>query len=143
MNPTAIKIIISLASAIVVTLVLNFSETFTNSLEPLPASLVQFAIIFVGVVIASLVGPGAGAVSDDEAGSSGPAETGSVKWFNVKKGYGFITRDSGDDIFVHYRNITIKGRNNSGRRGIADGQRVRFIVIDGDKGLQADKVEII
>ena len=77
------------------------------------------------------------------SGSSQPAsnqgsETGTVKWFNVKKGYGFITRDSGEDIFVHYRNISGKGR-----RSISDGQRVKFIVIDGDKGLQADEVEAI
>jgi len=59
-----------------------------------------------------------------------------VKWFNVKKGYGFITRDQGDDVFVHYRNIEGKGR-----RALSEGQRVTFIVIDGEKGLQADEVE--
>jgi cold shock CspA family protein len=62
-------------------------------------------------------------------------EHGEVKWFNVKKGYGFITRDSGDDVFVHYRNIV-----GEGRRSIAEGQSVTYIVIDGDKGLQADEV---
>jgi CspA family cold shock protein len=65
-------------------------------------------------------------------------ETGIVKWFNVKKGFGFITRDAGDDIFVHYRNI-----EGNGRRAIAEGDRVQFVVIDGDKGLQADEVETI
>ena len=56
----------------------------------------------------------------------------------MKKGYGFITRDQGNDIFVHYRNI--EGR---GRRSINDGERVSFIVIDSDKGLQADEVMTI
>lgn len=65
-------------------------------------------------------------------------ETGIVKWFNVKKGFGFITRDAGDDIFVHYRNI-----EGNGRRAIAEGDRVQFVVIEGDKGLQADQVETI
>ncbi len=65
-------------------------------------------------------------------------ETGTVKWFNVKKGYGFITRDQGDDVFVHFRNIEGKGR-----RSIAEGQRVSFIVVNGDKGLQADEVTTI
>ena len=65
-------------------------------------------------------------------------ETGTVKWFNVKKGYGFITRDQGDDVFVHYRNI-----EGGGRRGVNEGQRVSFIVINGDKGLQADEVTTI
>ena len=60
---------------------------------------------------------------------------GTVKWFNVKKGYGFITRDKGDDIFVHYRNI-----EGSGRRAIAEGDRVAFVVVNGDKGPQADQV---
>lgn len=64
-------------------------------------------------------------------------ESGSVKWFNAKKGYGFITRDAGDDIFVHYRNL-----EGDGNRSIADGQRVTFVVVNSDKGLQAEEVEI-
>ena len=63
-------------------------------------------------------------------------EGGIVKWFNVKKGYGFIVRDQGDDVFVHYRNIV-----GQGRRSIAEGQRVTFCVVDGDQGPQADQVE--
>ena len=66
---------------------------------------------------------------------SSDRETGTVKWFNVRKGYGFITRDAGDDVFVHFRNI-----EGSGRRAIEEGQRVSFVVTDGDKGLQADEV---
>jgi len=68
--------------------------------------------------------------------TSSNKESGTVKWFNIKKGFGFITRDEGDDIFVHYRNI-----EGNGRRAINEGQRVKFLVIDGDKGLQADEVE--
>ena len=67
--------------------------------------------------------------------SSSDRETGTVKWFNVRKGYGFITRDAGDDVFVHFRNI-----EGSGRRAIEEGQRVSFVVTTGDKGLQADEV---
>ncbi|MFT7133425.1 MAG: CspA family cold shock protein [Cyclobacteriaceae bacterium] len=70
------------------------------------------------------------------AASNSKKEAGTVKWFNIKKGFGFITRDEGDDIFVHYRNI-----EGNGRRAINEGQRVRFLVINGDKGLQADEVE--
>ena len=65
-------------------------------------------------------------------------QSGTVKWFNDEKGYGFITRDQGYDVFVHYRNLEGKGR-----RSIAKGQRVSFIVVDGDKGLQAEEVEAI
>ncbi len=62
-------------------------------------------------------------------------ETGTVKWFNITKGFGFITRDSGEDVFVHYR--AIRGE---GHRTLSEGQRVEFIVVDKDKGLQAEDV---
>lgn len=65
-------------------------------------------------------------------------EEGSVKWFNVSKGFGFITRENGEDIFVHYRSI-----RGQGRRRLFDGQAVTFAVIDSDKGLQADDVDVI
>lgn len=63
-------------------------------------------------------------------------EKGNVKWFNANKGFGFITRDSGDDIFVHFRSIRGKGH-----RVLKDGQRVEFAVSEGEKGLQAEDVE--
>ena len=62
-------------------------------------------------------------------------ESGSVKWFNASKGFGFITRDSGDDIFVHFRSI-----RGEGHRVLRDGQRVEFAISQGDKGLQAEDV---
>lgn len=61
-------------------------------------------------------------------------ETGEVKWFNGNKGYGFIVRDSGGEIFIHSRGI--RGR----RRRLEDGQRVEFRVTEGKKGPQADDV---
>lgn len=67
--------------------------------------------------------------------SSSKRETGQVKWFNASKGFGFITRDSGEDIFVHFRSI-----RGEGHRVLKDGQRVEFSVSVGDKGLQADDV---
>ena len=76
----------------------------------------------------------ASAHSSSAHGSS-EREMGTVKWFNVRKGYGFITRDAGDDIFVHFRNI-----EGSGRRAIVEDQRVSFVVTTDDKGLQADEV---
>ncbi|NRA40831.1 MAG: cold shock domain-containing protein [Pseudomonadales bacterium] len=72
------------------------------------------------------------------AKSAAQREQGSVKWFNVSKGFGFITRDNADDIFVHYRSI-----RGQGRRRLFEGQAVSFTVIDSDKGLQADDVEVI
>lgn len=62
-------------------------------------------------------------------------ETGSVKWFSPSKGFGFITRDNGEDIFVHFRSIM-----GSGHRVLREGQRVEFAVTEGNKGLQAEDV---
>ncbi|WP_458524864.1 cold-shock protein [Onishia taeanensis] len=65
-------------------------------------------------------------------------EIGEVKWFNVNKGYGFITRDGGDDVFVHFRAIRGKGH-----RTLAEGQKVRYHVIENERGYQADDVTVI
>ena len=72
------------------------------------------------------------------ANQSTQREYGQVKWFNASKGFGFITRDSGEDIFVHFRSI-----RGDGHRVLKDGQRVEFSVSVGDKGLQADDVMAI
>ena len=63
-------------------------------------------------------------------------ETGTVKWFNAAKGYGFIKRESGEDVFVHYSAI-----QGDGFKTLEEGARVSFEVRKGPKGLQADAVE--
>lgn len=65
-------------------------------------------------------------------------EIGTVKWFNNEKGYGFIEREEGDDVFVHYSAIM-----GEGFRALDEGQRVEFTVEQGQKGLQATSVVII
>lgn len=70
-----------------------------------------------------------------QAVSDGPREQGQVKWFNASKGFGFITRDNGEDVFVHFRSI-----RGEGHRMLKDGQRVEFAVSMGSKGPQADDV---
>ncbi|MCE5307400.1 MAG: cold-shock protein [Acidobacteriales bacterium] len=64
-------------------------------------------------------------------------ETGTVKWFNAAKGFGFIQRDNGEDVFVHFSAI-----QSSGYRSLEEGARVSFVVKRGPKGLQADQVEL-
>ncbi len=65
-------------------------------------------------------------------------QTGTVKWFNGTKGYGFIEQDTGGDIFVHFSAIT-----GEGYRNLEEGQRVEFSVTDGPKGPQAQDVVAI
>jgi len=61
--------------------------------------------------------------------------SGTVKWFNGSKGYGFITREGGPDVFVHYSAI-----QGGGFRNLDEGDRVEFSVVSGPKGLQAADV---
>ena len=63
---------------------------------------------------------------------------GTVKWFSNEKGYGFIEREGGDDVFVHFSAIT-----GDGYKSLTEGQRVSFEVVQGDKGPQASDVSAL
>ena len=91
-------------------------------------------ITFIAIVVAILLSP-----KMEELGMlSSNHEQGKVKWFNVSKGYGFITRENGEDVFVHFRSIRGKGR-----RSLFEGQVVEFIVTEGEKGPQAEDVRTL
>ncbi|MFC6671768.1 cold-shock protein [Marinobacterium aestuariivivens] len=106
------------------------------------------AVVFVVVLAASVVsGLGSGTQArsgatpryeDEVPDEDDNREMGQVKWFNVSKGFGFITRENGDDVFVHFRSI--RGR---GHRSLTEGQQVRFNVRESDKGLQAEDVSVV
>jgi len=64
-------------------------------------------------------------------------EQGTVKWFNDAKGFGFLSRPNGDDVFVHFSAIQTQGF-----KSLAEGQAVTFDVVKGPKGLQAENVQI-
>jgi CspA family cold shock protein len=65
-------------------------------------------------------------------------EQGTVKWFNDAKGFGFITRQTGEDIFVHFSAI-----QSNGFRSLQEGQAVQFNVVRGPKGMQAESVQVL
>jgi CspA family cold shock protein len=65
-------------------------------------------------------------------------EQGTVKWFNDAKGFGFISRQSGADVFVHFSAI-----QSNGFRSLQEGQAVQFSVVQGPKGLQAENVQLL
>ncbi|MBA4313545.1 MAG: hypothetical protein C0417_13050 [Chlorobiaceae bacterium] len=65
-------------------------------------------------------------------------EKGTVKWFNGAKGYGFISRQGGEDVFVHHKSIVGEGYKN-----LNEGDQVKFEVENGPKGLQASNVSVI
>jgi len=69
---------------------------------------------------------------------SGPREQGQIKWFSGTKGFGFIVREDGSEIFVHHRAIRGQARGD-----LPDGQPVSFVVIERDKGPQADQVDLV
>ena len=107
---------------------------------------VAFIAVFVSTTVASsgsstVTKSSASVTADDELYDDDNAEgreVGTVKFFNVKEGWGFITRSDGDDVFVHFRNI--RGR---GHRSLNEGQQVTFSVGTTDKGLQAEDVAVM
>ena len=129
----AISIVIGLIAYAISELALNDGFHIPRTVQE-----ISLLLLFIATSFASQLVGGSSSESESESESSyssSDREMGTVKWFNVRKGYGFITRDAGDDVFVHFRNI-----EGSGRRSIEEGGRVSFVVTDGDKGLQADEV---
>ena len=108
----------------------------------LPGPLLLGAFCAATLATAALTGlsgnaasQGSGASDDGHGSDNGDREQGQVKWFNVSKGFGFIIKDDGEEIFVHFRSI-----RGEGRRSLRDGQRVEFNVAESEKGPQAEDV---
>ncbi|WP_317849046.1 cold-shock protein [Pseudomonas sp. BF-R-24] len=123
-------------------LVLSVVLQTLTLIAPMPVIAGQPAVLFslVAALIAVTLHLGISFYKSSPAATSpnydmSNRDTGTVKWFNTSKGFGFISRDSGDDIFVHFR--AIRGE---GHRVLVEGQRVEFSVMNRDKGLQAEDV---
>ncbi len=131
-----------LQNLVSVLLVLAVLLQILTLLAPMPEIAGQPAVLFslLAALSAVLLHLGVSFYKSSPAAASpsydmSNRDTGTVKWFNTSKGFGFISRDSGDDIFVHFR--AIRGE---GHRVLVEGQRVEFSVMNRDKGLQAEDV---
>lgn len=119
------------SSFIVIATVIQLIFTFSNTKSSISLFILIIAVVIHLTLNLRKVSIKTAPLSQDLI----DRETGTVKWFNTSKGFGFISRDSGDDIFVHFR--AIRGE---GHRVLVEGQRVEFTVMDRDKGLQAEDV---
>ncbi len=140
----------SLVVSVVLSAVAPFAALYLLSIGPveMKSYLLLLSVFLVTSLLATLLTGGWGDLSRDHMPRSslgvqssvdiGNQEMGTVKWFDASKGYGFILRDSGPEIFVHYRSIL-----GEGHRVLYEGQRVAFTIAQGRKGLQAEDVELI
>jgi len=110
----------------------GISESFALLMTPAYTKLwaISFASILIASILSAKTSGSTSAKTNVEI--SGDQERGTVKWFNAAKGFGFITRENGEDVFVHFRSIQGKGH-----RSLGEGQAVIFSVAEGEKGLQA------
>ena len=123
---------------LLVGIVAALGYTSNNTLAIVGLTLDKFALIALSIGTIALVVIDFPSMLPNRPSTTDQRESGSVKWFNVAKGFGFITRDSGDDVFVHYR--ALRGE---GHKTLSEGQRVEFVVVEKEKGLQAEDVSIV
>lgn len=136
-RPLIIAIVLTILASLPLYLISGSGYTLTTSNLPLFSLSLFVLLLLAAFWSASARQKDIAAGGDTEIAGNGSREKGNVKWFNANKGFGFITRDSGEDIFVHFRSI-----RGSGRRILRDGQRVEFAVTESDKGLQAEDVAV-
>ena len=135
-KPFSIAVILTLLA--VLPLYLLSEQQFQLSTANLPFFVLSlFVLLLLSAYWSNAIKP-TQKPTDYRSGELLERESGKVKWFNANKGFGFITRENGEDVFVHFRSIRGKGH-----RVLRDGQRVDFFVSDGDKGLQAEDVEVV
>ncbi len=114
----------------------------SENISTLNGTITLAILIFASTIATALATsnkakPNTSKTVDKDTITDNSRESGTVKWFNTSKGFGFITRDAGDDVFVHFRSI-----RGQGHKTLFEGQRVEFSITEGDKGLQAEDVAI-
>lgn len=138
-KPFSISLILTVVTCLIIYSIIN-QEGFLLQVKHIPFIGVAVFLISITPRMFGRTDASLSLLSDDDGDAplaTGQREAGNVKWFNASKGFGFITRENGDDVFVHFR--AIRGQ---GHRVLRDGQRVEFNVCKGDKGLQAEDVAI-
>lgn len=142
------NLFLSLVLAVIVPLILPLILSLEDvGLQGLAANAKLFILVFLvnylALTLAVKLQPkkkrkfkGTQFTQDDIKGL--PQEEGTVKWFNLNKGFGFIVRDAGGEVFVHFRSI-----RGVGHRSLREGQRVRFVALTSIKGMQAEDVIVL
>ena len=129
------------SGCILIAMILAVMFTFFNDSIFKNTVLISFIFLSIGVWIKILVSIYAFLkfkCHNNSKGKNKNRQYGTIKWFNVDKGFGFISRDAGDDLFVHHRSFV-----NSNKIEPKEGQQVQFLINKGYKGLQAYSVRII
>ena len=134
------QLFLSLVLSIIGSLVLMFLLP-SFGMEPEAGSETEAGMLIAIVIVVVLFAQGAlqSVIANRrfESVPTGPREEGTVKWFNSTKGFGFITREDGEDVFVHYRSI--RGRN---RYLLREGATVSYVLGRSGKGPQAEDVDL-
>lgn len=130
-----LQVLIVFAPLILLEQLPAIGEQSTVSFAGQPAVLFSLLIAVAAIILHLAINLQLPTKTASVPGDMSNRETGTVKWFNTSKGFGFISRDMGEDIFVHFR--AIRGE---GHRVLVEGQRVEFSVMQRDKGLQAEDV---
>ena len=112
----------------------GLSGLFSSS-QGIGVYLVTAVLFCIACLLPELTGNQGAGAEESELDEADDREDGEVKWFNPNKGYGFITRSNGEEIFAHFRSI--QGR---GHRTLRQGQKVKFKAVEGEKGLQAEDI---
>jgi CspA family cold shock protein len=135
------QLFLSLVLSIIGSLVLMFLLP-SFGMEPEVGSETEAGVLIAIVIVVVLFAQGAlqSVIANRrfESVPTGPREEGTVKWFNSTKGFGFITREDGEDVFVHYRSI--RGRN---RYLLREGATVSYVLGRSGKGPQAEDVDLV
>ena len=124
----AVLALLGTAVIVLASVALN-SSTVDHSVAPAALSLITFLVILVALFADRNLKRARRPVP------TGPRVKGEIKWFNVSKGYGFITQEDGDDVFVHYRSL-----RDQDRYSIKEGMEVTFVLGRSGKGPQAEDV---